>query len=36
MEVFVIAVEDKFIIYRPLRRLAFVGNEAMADLARQL
>lgn len=36
MEVFVIPVEDKFIIYRPLRHLAFVGNEAMADLARQL
>ena len=25
---------DKFILYRPLARLAFVGNQAMADLAR--
>jgi hypothetical protein len=30
MEVFAIPIEDKFILYRPLRRLAFVGNEAMA------
>jgi uncharacterized protein len=30
MEVFAVPIEDKFLIYRPLRRLAFVGNEAMA------
>lgn len=33
MQVISIPVEDKFIIYRPLLRLAFVGNRAMADLA---
>lgn len=27
---------DKFIIYRPLARLAFIGNRAMADLARSV
>lgn len=32
MEVYAIPVSDKFILYRPLRRLAFVGNEAMARL----
>lgn len=36
MKVFVIPVEDKFIIYRPLLRLAFVGNRAMADLVLNL
>ena len=36
MEVFAIPVEDKFILYRPLRRLAFVGNQAMADLTLDL
>jgi len=36
MKVFVIPVEDKFIIYRPLLRLAFVGNRAMADLVLDL
>jgi len=30
------ADEDRLLLYRPLRRLAFVGNEAMARLARQL
>ena len=30
MEVFAVPIEDKFLLYRPLRRLAFVGNEAMA------
>ncbi len=33
MELFTIPIEDKFIIYRPLLRLAFIGNRAMADLA---
>jgi len=33
MDTFAIPVEGKFILYRPLRRLAFVGNRAMADLA---
>ena len=27
---------DKFIVYRPLARLAFIGNRAMADLARAI
>lgn len=36
MEIFVIPIEDKFILYRPLLRLAFVGNRAMADLALSL
>ncbi len=33
MELFTIPLEDKFIIYRPLLRLAFIGNQAMANLA---
>jgi uncharacterized protein len=36
MEIFAIPVDGKFIIYRPLVRLAFVGNRAMADLALNL
>lgn len=32
MELFAIPVEGKVLLYRPLRRLAFVGNRAMADL----
>jgi uncharacterized protein len=36
MEFFVIPIEGKYILYRPLRRLAFVGNRAMADLALDL
>ncbi len=32
MEVFAVPVEDKVLLYRPLRRLAFIGNQAMADL----
>jgi len=32
MEVFSIPVKDRFILYRPLLQLAFVGNQAMADL----
>jgi uncharacterized protein len=32
MEIFAVPVEDKVLLYRPLRRLAFVGNQAMADL----
>jgi uncharacterized protein len=36
MEVFAIPAEDKFILYRPLLRLAFLGNRAMADLTLRL
>jgi hypothetical protein len=36
MQVYTIAVDDKYIIYRPLKRLAFVGNRAMARLAERL
>jgi uncharacterized protein len=36
MEVFAVPVEDKFILYRPLLRLAFLGNQAMADLTLRL
>ena len=36
MELYTIPIEDKFIIYRPLLRLAFVGNRAMAELASRL
>ncbi|MFQ5611371.1 MAG: radical SAM protein [Anaerolineae bacterium] len=32
MEIFTIPLENKFIIYRPLLRLAFIGNRAMANL----
>jgi uncharacterized protein len=35
MEIFAIPVQDKYIIYRPLRKLAFIGNRAMVDLAHQ-
>ena len=33
MELYTIPFEDKFIIYRPLLRVAFIGNQAMANLA---
>ena len=36
METHLIPVQDKFIIYRPLLKLAFIGNRAMADLALQV
>ena len=36
MEVFAIPVEDKVLLYRPLRRLAFVGNRTMANLTMDL
>jgi uncharacterized protein len=36
MEVFAVPVEGKVLLYRPLRRLAFVGNQAMADLTLSL
>lgn len=36
MEVFTIPVEDKVLLCRPLRRLAFIGNRAMADLTLDL
>ena len=36
MEIFAIPIEGKFILYRPLLRLAFVGNRAMADLVLDL
>ncbi len=33
MEIHLIPVQDKYIIYRPLLKLAFIGNRAMSDLA---
>jgi uncharacterized protein len=36
MQVFAIPIGDDYIVYRPLLQLAFVGNKAMADLARGL
>ena len=36
MEVFVIPIEGKFILYRPLLQLAFVGNRALVDLVLNL
>jgi len=36
MEIRAIPIENKFILYRPLLRLAFVGNRAMADLVLDL
>ncbi len=36
MELFIIPVFDKYIIYRPLRRLAFVGNRALAVIAQSV
>lgn len=33
LDISAIPIKDKFIIYRPLLRLAFVGNRPMADLA---
>jgi uncharacterized protein len=36
MEVLAIPVADKYILYRPLRRIAFVGNEAMVRLVMEL
>lgn len=36
MEVYAIPIDDKYIIYRPLLRMAFVGNRAMVDLALRL
>jgi len=36
MEIFIIPVEGEFILYRPLLRLAFAGNRAMADLTLRL
>jgi uncharacterized protein len=31
MDVFAVPIEGRYILYRPLLRLAFVGNKAMAD-----
>lgn len=36
MQVYAIPVEDKFILYRPLLKLAFIGNQAMARLVLNL
>ena len=36
LEAFAIPVEEKFVIYRPLLPLAFVGNRAMAELTLEL
>jgi hypothetical protein len=36
MEIVSIPVQDKYILYRPLLQLAFVGNQAMARLVTEL
>lgn len=36
MSLHTIPYQDKFLIYRPLRRLAFIGNRAMAEFCRKL
>jgi uncharacterized protein len=36
VDVFAIPVEGKYVLYRPRRRLAFVGNQVMADLTLSL
>lgn len=36
IELFTVPINDQVLIYRPLRRLAFIGNQAMADLCRDL
>jgi uncharacterized protein len=36
MEVFAVPVKDKVLLYRPLRHLAFIGNQAMADLTLEI
>ncbi len=36
MELYTVPIGDKVIIYRPLLKLAFIGNEAMARLAKEL
>lgn len=36
MQFYVIPVEDKYVLYRPLLRLAIVGNRGMADLASRM
>jgi uncharacterized protein len=36
MQLFTIPHADKYIIYRPLHRLAFIGNRAMAELAERV
>lgn len=36
MHLYTIPYQDKYIIYRPLRRLAFVGNRAMTQLCSRI
>jgi uncharacterized protein len=36
IQIFAVPVEGRFILYRPLLQLAFVGNRAMADLTLDL
>ena len=36
MQLFVIPIEGRFVLYRPLLQLAFVGNRAMVDLVLNL
>lgn len=36
IELYTVPLDDQVLIYRPLRRLAFIGNRAMADLCRDL
>lgn len=36
LKLYTIPYQDKFLIYRPLRKLAFIGNGAMANLCDEL
>ena len=36
MEIYAIPIENQFLIYRPLKKLAFVGNHALAELCLKL
>ena len=36
MEISITPVQDNYLIYRPLRKIAFIGNQAMVDLVLQL
>jgi uncharacterized protein len=34
-QLYTLTIEDKFIIYSPLKKLAFIGNKAIADLVKK-
>ena len=36
IELFTVPIDDQVLIYRPLLKLAFIGNQSMADLALRL